>query len=209
MDGNNAQQLRRFVPRATRYFLRPDDNKFMKFAHERPDTNETQGLHDTIMVNLSRTGLGFLVDRDMAPNIGDLVKVEFPVPGRKDGSNTLACWARVARVQEYTQNIWWLKDDPKFHDLVFVGVQFQDMTAIGEVAIQTGIDRRMTALIQQHRRERWNRLWLWFQFKGWKFFAILVTAFAVFFSLYYLTLPDDKYDSKRGAPWGERYKLFE
>jgi hypothetical protein len=194
--------IRRFVPRATRYVLRPQDQKLLRFAFQQDHLG--QGIQETVLFNLSKTGLAFLVEREFAPALGDLIKVDFSVPGRQ----RLASWARVVRTEEYSRGLWWLKENPRFSDFIMVGISFQDLPVGHEMEIQTGLDQRLTELFHEHRKEQIRRLWQWFQYRGWKVTAFLAAAVCVFWSLYLLSRPSDNYDPRRGSPWGERFHIF-
>ncbi len=197
----SGEHLRRFIPRATRYILRPKDHRLLKFANDSKDGSETQ---ETTFVNLSRTGLAFLIERDMAPQLGDLIKVEFQVPA----GTQIAWWARTVRIEEYSKQIWWIREDPAFRDLILIGLEFQELPEGHQLEIQRGLDIRFREMLADYRREQVRRLWSWVQFRGWKYVAYLVLAAAVFGALYWLSLPSANYDAHRGSPWGERFQIF-
>jgi hypothetical protein len=70
--------LRKFVPRAPRYILRPNDRKNMRFSLE--DTVGPAGIEETILMNLSQTGVAFLTNGAARIEVGERIKVEIPIP---------------------------------------------------------------------------------------------------------------------------------
>ena len=199
----SEDSLRRFVPRATRYVLRPQDKHILRFSSHKDEG--ASAIQETTLVNLSRTGLAFLVEREFAPLLGDLIKVEFNVPGNEQ---KVAWWARVVRTEEYTQNIWWMKEDPKFRDLITIGIHFQELPEGHQSQIQTGIDQRLEQLVREYRKLQGQRLWAWWKWRGFRIAAFLFAALAVLWGLYLLSLPSENYDAHRGSPWGERFPVF-
>ena len=86
-----GQILRKFVSRAPRYVLRPTDNQIFRYALN----DQRMRPHSTRFLNLSETGVAFLVDQGVVPRIGETIKVEFPLPG----GDQVAWWARVVRIE--------------------------------------------------------------------------------------------------------------
>src|SRR5690606_17849126 len=88
-----SASLKKFVSRAPRYTLRPNDNHFMRFAHK----EDSGHVYTTRFVDISLTGLAFITDRENAPFIYDMIKIEIPLPGGQQ----VAWWAKVVRIEEY------------------------------------------------------------------------------------------------------------
>ncbi len=197
-----SDTLRRFIPRATRYVLRPQDQKMLRFSHQ--DEKGAEAIQETTLVDLSKTGLAFLIEREDAPLLGDLIKVEFAIPGGEQ----MAWWARVVRCEEHTKKIWWMRENPDFQDLIMIGVQFQNLPQMQQSHIQSNLDVRLKELMIQHRRVQMARLTSWFIYRGIRILLVSGFALAVLGMLYYLSLPSENYDAERGAPWGQRFKIF-
>jgi len=96
---------------------------------------ETRGSSVATQVqDLSETGLSFTIHGELTPNEGDMLKVEFTVPGR----NQIACFATVVRVEERTE--W----DPTLGDLSYniVAIQFRNLPAAHHRALRVGLRER-------------------------------------------------------------------
>ena len=144
-----SQTLRKFVPRASRYVLRPGDSQVLYFTHE----NEHGRKHATRIVNISSTGIAFLVEKSDAPSIGEHIKIEFPIPGGEQA----AWWAKVVRMEAYSDNPWWdSKDSHESHHQVLVGLMYIDLPEGHRKAIQKGLHHRYQELKKQYYLE-WAR----------------------------------------------------
>lgn len=189
--------LKKFITRAPRYVLRPNDNHLMRYAQDLSQTAFT-----TRLLNLSNTGLAFVVARNSIPQVGDTLKVEFQVPG----GEPIAWWAKVARVEPYTSEKWWLRSDPYMHDEhVLVAAEFENLP-LGHVEnLKSGLYRAFFEAVRDIQRERLKALFAMAKGKAKPlFFYVLITLAAAYF-LYAISRPDANYNSKRGAPWGQRF----
>ena len=104
----------------------------MKFADlESRGVSSRARVHD-----LSSTGLSFIVDTDETPMTGDVLKIEFDVPGRKQ----IAWFATVVRIEQRTE--W----DPELGDRTFtlVGLRFRQLPAPFRNAIQSSVGGKIT-----------------------------------------------------------------
>lgn len=191
-----TQRLRKFIARAPRYVLRADDLQFLRFAPEENADN----IYSTRFINVSETGLAFLVERDLVPNLGDVIKIEFPVPN----SDTIAWFARVIRMEEYERGGW--RPRHRRSDEILVGVRFLDLPEGHRKHIRKGLEEKFLEALKQNRKES-LKSFLSYIFNTYsKLIFYAVCALATFALLYYLAQPSDNYDAKRGAPWGERFK---
>jgi hypothetical protein len=189
---------RKFVARAPRYTLQPADNRYIRFArHDESGKTET-----TIFVDISTTGLAFITDRENSPHLSDLIKVEVPL---KDGQS-VAWWARVVRIEEYDHKKWYMKRETfAGQNPVIVAVTFHELPVGHSEAIRRTVNQKFTELFKTQRRIKMNRYFFYLLEQFWKIlFYVGLLAAAVAF-LWYLALPDAHYDSKKGAPWGQRY----
>jgi len=76
-------------------------------------------IMSTVIIDISETGVGFLTSARLAPNIGEIIKMDFaPL-----GSMRMACQGRVIHMEAPPQNTGW----GKYPGTVKVGVQFYNL----------------------------------------------------------------------------------
>lgn len=194
--------LRRFIPRAPRYVLRPQDRNVMRFSLE--DTIGPAGTEQTLLLNLSETGAAFIATNAARIEVGERIKVEIPIPSGEQ----IAWWAKVVRVEEYVPRGWFSRRD-SFEDSgkVVVALKFEDLPQGHSKSLRKGIEQSFlqAARDQRHRTRMYYKVLL-LQHLPKALMMILLTALT-FAILYWLQMPDENYDPKRGAPWGERFKF--
>lgn len=101
-----SSALKRYYPRSPRYVLQPLDRTVLRFAQM-----QTRGISATTTItDVSESGLCFTLSSEAKPDEGDMLKVEFTVPGR----GQIACFATVVRVEEKT-------------GLTYVGILFRNL----------------------------------------------------------------------------------
>ncbi len=121
----------RYEKRSARYVFRTSDQTLMRFA----DMDARGVSHHATVRDLSETGLAFTFGREEKPTSfpdeGDLLKIEFNVPGRK----SIACFATVVRVEHV--NDW----DPDWGDRGFtkVALHFRNLPTLHLRTIQLGL----------------------------------------------------------------------
>jgi PilZ domain len=82
--------LARYHARSPRYILDTEDNHLVRLSGaERLSWEEKTELR-----NISLTGLSFSAPRDLSPQLGEIIKIQFAVPG----SQMMACYAIVIRI---------------------------------------------------------------------------------------------------------------
>lgn len=82
--------LSKYQERASRYTLNTDDNSLIRYSgSERWPWEEK-----TEIQNISLSGLSFVAPNDLSPKIGEIIKIQFSVPG----SQQMACYAVVIRI---------------------------------------------------------------------------------------------------------------
>lgn len=87
--------LARYHARAPRYILNTQDNSLIRLSGaEKLSWEEKTELRD-----VSLTGLSFTAPQDLSPQIGEVIKIQFPVPG----SEQMACYAVVIRIEKINQ----------------------------------------------------------------------------------------------------------
>lgn len=84
--------LARYHARAPRYILNTEDNSLVRLSGaEQLSWEEKTELRD-----VSLTGLSFIAQQDLSPQIGEVIKIQFSVPG----SQQMACYAVVIRIEK-------------------------------------------------------------------------------------------------------------
>lgn len=139
----------RYHVRSPRYVLMADDLRLMRFA-----PMQTKGvIYSTQVSDLSETGLAFTLEAHEAPEEGDMLKIEFTVPGRKQ----IACFATVVRVDRMTD--W----SPDFGDRNYrlIGLQFRNLPEAHRRALRLGLEGRASEEVFQNwsavrRKQIWS-----------------------------------------------------
>lgn len=87
------QVLAKYQARMARYTLATEDNTLIRFA----GPQRTPWEEATEVKNISLTGLAFTSPSDICPQLGEVIKIEFSIPG---GQQT-ACYALVTRLEAF------------------------------------------------------------------------------------------------------------
>jgi hypothetical protein len=144
---------KKFVPRAPRYILGPGDNQVIRFAFL--ETKGATAALRTSMVNLSETGLAFLVDPVLAPELGETIKIEIPVPG---GGN-IAWFGQVVRIEMFQSRKWWFANsDRPTQERIMVGVRFEELPHGHQKSIRQGLEK---SFLEALRTERHRKVQYW------------------------------------------------
>ncbi len=174
----------------------------MRFSLE--DTVGPAGAEETLLINLSETGAAFIASSASRIEVGERIKVEIPIPSGEQ----IAWWARVVRVQEYEPRGWFSKRDA-FADSgrVVVALRFEQLPQGHSKTLRKGIEQSFlkAARDQRHRTYMYYQVMILQHLP--KIMLVIFTTIVAFAILYWLQLPDENYDPKRGAPWGERFKF--
>lgn len=193
-----SSRAAKFISRATRYTLNPNDNRFLRYAHH----NDNGRTFTTRFVDISQTGLAFITDNENAPRLSDLIKIEIPL----DANNTIAWWARVVRVEEYAPHKWYLKaDDFQSENQVLVAIVFHELPPAHSRLIRETLDKKFAEMHEINRRERMQNITKYMAEQIWLILLYASLIFATGWLLYFLSRPGPNYDADRGAPWGQRY----
>lgn len=197
-----TDSARRFVQRAARYVLRPQDRNIMRFGLE--DNHRGAAVQNTLLVNLSETGAAFITDSVRGLHLGDRIMVEIPIPQGEQ----IAWWGKVIRIQEHQPRNWFGKKDSFFdRPKMLVAIRFDQLPAGHTRALRKGIEKSFLQAMRDQRHRTWlyyrtMALTYGFQFLGYIILTILALGF-----IYYASLPSANYDPKRGTLWGERIKF--
>jgi len=121
----------RYYPRAPRYVFRPQDQRLMRFKGMDVNASASRALTR----DLSESGLSFIVDSGEAPFEGEILKIEFTPPGRRQ----IAWFALVARVES---KIDW---DPisGYHNQTVVGLRFRQLSPALTRELQKSLEGRV------------------------------------------------------------------
>lgn len=161
-------------------------------------------IEHTTLVNLSETGLAFLTDRGSELKVGDIIKVEIPVPE----SDQIAWFARVVRIEEYESRRWFFSRENVVHPVqLLVALRFEELPEGHTKNIRKGIEKSFLKALQDQQVRRMV------YYKALVLQNILPIIFYFFLTIsaiglvYWLSRPSSNYDKDRGAPWGERFKF--
>ncbi len=124
-----AQGLARYHGRSPRYILNTQDDSLIRVAGPRQMPWE----EGTEIKNISLTGLAFIAPSDLCPLLGEVVKIQFEVPG----SQPMACYAVVTRI------------DPLKKQKMLVGVHFYKLEMAQRIAIAQGLSRKLKDQVDQ------------------------------------------------------------
>ncbi len=86
--------LARYHARSPRYTLDTQDNHLVRYSGAERFSWEEK----TELKNISLTGLTFVASHDLSPQLGEIIKIQFAVPG----SEMMACYAVVTRIEQTT-----------------------------------------------------------------------------------------------------------
>ena len=109
------RNIEELYPRAPRYVIDLGDQEIVRFAHM---PRGSKAMH-TRIINLSESGMAFLVPYITAPQEGEKIKVEFSAPN----TESIACFAKVIRVQVHRT----FHNDRKPQTFKMVAIEFQQM----------------------------------------------------------------------------------
>jgi hypothetical protein len=197
-----GENLRRFVPRSFRYVLRAEDRKVMRFSLA--EDEGPGGIEKTLLLNMSETGVAFLVSSKTSVSLNERIMVEIPIPN----GDQLAWWGRVVRLQEYEPRSWafgkdQFADSPK----IIVGVRFDTLPEGHSRALRKGIEASFMKAMRDQQYRNWVYYRTFAQQYLWKAaLAAVLIAFTIGF-IWFFTRPSSNYDPVKGAPWGERFKF--
>ncbi len=120
-----TQNLAKYHARAPRYILNTDDDYLIRIAGPRQIPWE----EGTEIRNVSLTGLAFTAADDLCPILGEVIKIQFSIPGGKQ----MACFAIVTR----------LENDPQQLKKILVAVHFYKLEMAHRVVLAQGISRKL------------------------------------------------------------------
>ncbi|MFN7455198.1 MAG: PilZ domain-containing protein [Pseudobdellovibrionaceae bacterium] len=164
-----TQSLAKYHARQPRYILQTEDNTLIRVAGPK----QVPWEEGTEIRNISLSGLAFTAPSDLCPLVGEVIKVQFEVPGRlaKNGQTTMACYGLVTRLE------------PQGSHQMLVGIQFVKLELSHKLILLQGLAlklREQQAKIQQQKEKlKWHyhshqwRQWLGFLSSG----LVLILSF--------------------------------
>ncbi len=161
-----TEPLQRYYQRAPRFILRPQENSFIRFAGPRRDPWE----EDTQIKNISMSGLIFSAPVDIAPEIGEMIKVQFEVPG----ASQMACWARVQRINAVS------------NEKVMIAIQFEKLELAHKLLLKYGLNQKKKNDEKLNRREKLMSLPLWIAHNSSSVFKLLFISSALAVLWYFM-----------------------
>lgn len=117
--------LARYHSRSPRYILDTFDNNLIRLSGAEKLTWEEK----TTLKNISLTGLSFTAPRDLSPQLGEIIKIQFQVPG----SEMMACYALIIRIEVL---------DESDND---IAVHFYKLDRVQRINLVQGLAEKMTA----------------------------------------------------------------
>ncbi|NQZ01382.1 MAG: PilZ domain-containing protein [Bdellovibrionales bacterium] len=171
------------MTRAPRLELGHLDNKEMYFALD----SERGKKHSTQVANISETGLAFVAKDYEAPSVGEMIKVEFTVPGE----GKMAWFARVVRVEEYYDARWWdPQDDFEAPSEVMVAVTYVDMPVEHKTVINRGLETRFEQIRKARFQQSLRGLTVFLLKNFWNFALFLLCVITTFAVLHLYSMRD-------------------
>ena len=196
-----GEGIRKFVPRAPRYVLRTHDRNIMRFGLA--GLKGPAHIETTALVNLSETGAAFLAPAHCDLKIGDVIKVEIPIPNEEQ----IAWFAKVVRIAAAQGGAGYSNQFRDHDETVIIALKFEELPEPHSKAIRRGIEASFLKALreQQAARMLYYRAFLIQNMIPLMFYLAL--SLAAFAFIYYFSLPSENYDGSRGAPWGQRFKF--
>lgn len=125
-----TQGLARYHSRLPRYILNTDDEFLIRVAGPRQIPWE----EGTEIQNVSLTGLAFTAPDDLCPILGEVIRIQFSVPG----GNQMACHGIVTRLENAGRNS------------MLVAVHFYKLEMSHRIALAQGLSRKF----HEHKKNR-------------------------------------------------------
>ena len=156
MAQRNVEEL---YPRAPRYTVQVSDNHIVRFAMQ---PKGSKAMH-TRIVNLSESGMAFIVPVMSAPKDDEMIKVEFNAPH----CEPIACYAKVVRVQKHIS--YNSHGQPQVFRMI--AVEFQGLLEPQRRQLAEGLSQQFKKLRKNYE---WEQFWLKLEWQVFSFFKLLV-----------------------------------
>lgn len=196
--------VKKFISRAPRYNIQEDDEQSVRFLRKMKGgspEDSVEKIHSSELLNISATGLAFRAHANARLEMGEKIKIEFPIPGFRQ----VAWWGTVVRIQKQEKRDWFGDPIENQEDEFIVGVHFSDMPLKHRDIISKEIDRKFQKIEQQKRRAVFVQTITFAKEYGFKILVLVLGAFIAFLLLYFLSRPSINYHPSLGSPWGRRF----
>lgn len=127
------QRLARYHSRSPRYILNTEDDSLIRVSGPR----QTPWEEGTEIRNVSLTGLAFTAPEDLTPLIGEVIRIQFQIPG----GNQAACYGIVTRMEEDKNG------------MVLVAVHFYKLEMTHRLILAQGLSKRFREQIAKKGRD--------------------------------------------------------
>lgn len=117
--------LARYHSRSPRYILDTYDNNLIRLS----GAEKLSWEEKTVIRNISLTGLSFTAPRDLSPQLGEIIKIQFQVPG----SEMMACYALIIRIEVLNE----------FDNEI--AIHFYKLDRVQRINLVQGLAEKMTA----------------------------------------------------------------
>lgn len=118
-----TQSLAKYHARSPRYILNTHDDSLVRVA----GPQQIPWEEDTEIKNVSLTGLAFTAPDDLCPVLGEVIKVQFVVPGAQQ----MACHAIVTRLE------------PDKSHTILVAVHFYKLEMAHRIVLAQGLAKKV------------------------------------------------------------------
>jgi hypothetical protein len=142
-----TQTLARYHARSPRYILQSQDNTLVRVA----GANQVPWEEGTEIKNISLSGISFTAPTDLCPVIGEVIKIQFVVPG----GESMAVLALVTRLE------------PLGRLQMLVGIKFTKMNPAHRQILISNLTQKMR---EQQRQQVLSNT------KKWGWYAALIPA---------------------------------
>lgn len=158
-----TQSLAKYHARSPRYILNTQDDSLVRVA----GPQQLPWEEDTEIKNVSLTGLAFTASDDLCPVLGEVIKVQFVVPGAQQ----MACHAIVTRLE------------PEKSHTILVAVHFYKLEMAHRIVLAQGLAKKVKN--EEHEFSNLNReeIRTWNFFKKTFIMGFLVTFWVVIMNL--------------------------
>lgn len=197
-ERNMGGPVKKILDRAPRYVLDAADGKIVRVA---PRNRRKNQIYHLEIVDVSETGMSFIVNWNYLPQIGEILKVEFPVPGEENPPRKVAWFAKVIRLEGQGER----PDSMRHFSGIKIAVEFIDMPPGHIKTLKTGLNQKTKKRISwQQAIESLRGHEDFFKVLGQiVFLAGVVGAMYLFFKTY--TETNLNYNPHRPVKWGERF----
>lgn len=162
------RKMEEIYPRAPRYTVQVDDNHIVRFALQ---PKGSKAMH-TRIINLSESGMAFIVPVLSAPKDDETIKIEFKAPH----CDSMACFAKVVRIQKH------ISYNGHGQPQVFrmVAVEFQGLKEAQRRQLAEGLAEQFKKLRKDYE---WEQFWLKLEWQFFNLLKVMVWPFTKLLSL--------------------------